>query len=113
MPISVGESLAIIFAVSVTIFFTRAIPFLFFPKGKEIPPVIQYLGKVLPPAVIGMLVIYCLKGVNFAAVSQCAPELIAASVVVLLHLWKHNNMLSIGVGTVLYMFLVQAVFKAG
>lgn len=110
MPVSVGKSLAIIFAVSVTIFFTRAIPFLFFPKGKEIPPVIQYLGKVLPPAVIGMLVIYCLKGVSFATVSQWAPALIASAVVVLLHVWKRNNMLSIGVGTVLYMFLVQAVF---
>lgn len=113
MPISVGESLAIIFAVAVTIFFTRAIPFLFFPKGKEIPPVIQYLGKVLPPAVIGMLVIYCLKGVSFATASQWAPALIAVTVVVLLHVWKRNNMLSIGVGTVLYMFLVQAVFTAG
>lgn len=110
MPVSVGKSLAIIFAVSVTIFFTRVIPFLFFPKGKEIPPVIQYLGKVLPPAVIGMLVIYCLKGVSFAVVSQWAPALIASAVVVLLHVWKRNNMLSIGVGTVLYMFLVQAVF---
>lgn len=110
MPVSVGKSLAIIFAVSVTIFFTRVIPFLFFPKGKEIPPVIQYLGKVLPPAVIGMLVIYCLKGVSFAAVPQWAPALIASAVVVLLHVWKRNNMLSIGVGTVLYMFLVQAVF---
>lgn len=110
MPVSVGKSLAIIFAVSATIFFTRVIPFLFFPKGKEIPPVIQYLGKVLPPAVIGMLVIYCLKGVSFAAVSQWAPALLASAVVVLLHVWKRNNMLSIGVGTVLYMFLVQAVF---
>lgn len=113
MPISVEESLAIVFAVAVTIFFTRAIPFLFFPKGKEIPPVIQYLGKVLPPAVIGMLVIYCLKGVSFAVVSQWAPELISVSVVALLHLWKRNNMLSIGAGTVLYMYLVQVVFAAG
>lgn len=61
MPVSVGRSLAIIFTVAGTIFFTRLIPFLFFPKGKEIPPIIRYLGRVLPPAVIGMLVIYCLK----------------------------------------------------
>ena len=61
MPVSVGRSIVIILVVAGTIFFTRLIPFLFFPKGKEIPPMVQYLGKVLPPAVIGMLVIYCLK----------------------------------------------------
>ena len=61
MPVSVARSLVIIAAVAGTIFFTRLCPFLFFPPGKPIPPVIQYLGKVLPPAVIGMLVIYCLK----------------------------------------------------
>lgn len=110
MPISVGRSLIIIFAVAATIFMTRLIPFLFFPKGKDIPPVIQYLGRVLPPAVIGMLVIYCLKAVNFAAVSNWMPELIAVSVVIVLHMWKRNNLLSIGAGTVLYMFLVQTVF---
>lgn len=110
MPISVWRSIAIIIAVAVTIFFTRLIPFLFFPKGKEVPPVIQYLGKVLPPAVIGMLVIYCLKAVSFASVSYWAPEFIAVAVVIVLHVWKRNNLLSIGVGTVLYMFLVQVVF---
>ena len=110
MPISVWRSIAIIIAVAVTIFFTRLIPFLFFPKGKEVPPVIQYLGKVLPPAVIGMLVIYCLKGVSFASVSRWVPEFIAVAVVIVLHVWKRNNLLSIGVGTVLYMFLVQVVF---
>lgn len=110
MPVSVGRSIAIILAVAITIFFTRLIPFLFFPKGKEVPPVIRYLGKVLPPAVIGMLVIYCLKAVSFASVSRWAPEFIAVAVVIVLHIWKRNNLLSIGVGTVLYMFLVQVVF---
>lgn len=110
MPVSVGRSMIIILAVAVTIFFTRLIPFLFFPKGKKIPPVIQYLGNVLPPAVIGMLVIYCLKTVNFVVLSHWIPEFIAVSVVIVLHIWKRNNFLSIGVGTVLYMFLVQVVF---
>lgn len=112
MAISAGRSLAIIFAVAVTVFFTRLIPFLFFPKGKGIPPLIQYLGRVLPPAVIGMLVIYCLKSVNIIKASHGAPELIAVAAVILLHVWKRNNLLSIGAGTVLYMFLVQAVFTA-
>lgn len=110
MPVSVGRSIVIVLVVAGTIFLTRLIPFLFFPKGKEIPPVVQYLGKVLPPAVIGMLVIYCLKGVSFASVANWVPELIAVAVVIVLHLWKRNNLLSIGAGTVLYMFLVQAVF---
>lgn len=110
MPLSTGKSLLIIAVVSVVTFLTRVIPFLLFPKGKEIPPLIKYLGAVLPPAVIGMLVIYCLKSVNLFVYPYAAPELIAAAVVVILHIWKRNNLLSIGVGTVLYMFLIQQVF---
>ena len=104
MPVSVAHSLVIIAAVAGTIFFTRLCPFLFFP------PVIQYLGKVLPPAVIGMLVIYCLKAVSITSYPYGLPEFISVAVVILLHVWKRNNLLSIGVGTVLYMVLVQAVF---
>ena len=113
MTISTGRSLLIIAVVAVVTFATRAIPFLLFPKGKEIPPLIKYLGAVLPPAVIGMLVIYCLKDVTMLAYPYAAPELIAAAVVVILHIWKRNNLLSIGVGTTLYMVLVQAVFTGG
>ena len=113
MTISAGRSLLIIAVVAVVTFATRAIPFLLFPKGKEIPPLIKYLGAVLPPAVIGMLVIYCLKDVTMLAYPYAAPELIAAAVVLILHIWKRNNLLSIGVGTTLYMVLVQAVFTGG
>ena len=110
MPISAWRSLLIIIVVSIVTFATRVIPFLLFPKGKEIPPLIKYLGAVLPPAVIGMLVIYCLKSVNLFSYPHGAPELIAGLAVVVLHVWKRNNLLSIGVGTVLYMFLIQSVF---
>lgn len=110
MPISAELSLLIILVVSITTFTTRVIPFLLFPKGKEIPKVVQYLGKMLTPAVIGMLVIYCLKNSNVFSGAHGIPELICVAVVVLLHIWKRNNLLSIGVGTVLYMFLVQVVF---
>lgn len=110
MPVSVGRSILIVLAVAGTIFFTRLIPFLFFPQGKEIPPIVQYLGKVLPPAVIGMLVIYCLKGVEFTGMSEWMPEIVAVSLVVALHVWKRSNLLSIGAGTILYMVLVQTVF---
>lgn len=111
MPISPLQSVGIILLVSVTTFVTRLIPFVVFPKGKEIPKVIQYLGKVLPPAVIGMLVVYCFKSAQVTTFPFGLPELIAGVVVVLLHIWKRNNLLSIGVGTVLYMTLVQTVFR--
>ena len=110
MPVSVGRSLAIIFTVAGTIFFTRLIPFLFFPKGKEIPPIIRYLGRVLPPAVIGMLVIYCLRNVSLLSGSHGLPELIGIAVTVGLHLWKRQMLLSIAGGTICYMLLVQLVF---
>lgn len=110
MPLSAEVSFLIIVVVAITTFATRVTPFLLFPKGKEIPKTIQYLGKVLTPAVIGMLVVYCLKNTKVASAPFGIPELIAVSTVVVLHLWKRNNLLSIGVGTVLYMVLIQAVF---
>lgn len=110
MPISAKLSFLIILAVALTTFATRVAPFLLFPKGKEIPKTIQYLGKVLTPAVIGMLVVYCLKTTDFIGETHGIPEVVSVVVVALLHIWKRNNLLSIGVGTVLYMFLVQVVF---
>lgn len=80
MPVGVGTSLLIILLVAITTFATRVVPFLLFPKGKEIPPVIQYLGKVLTPAVIGMLVVYCLKATPVMEAPHGIPELIAVAV---------------------------------
>lgn len=110
MPVNAVISLMIILAVAATTFATRVVPFLLFPKGKEIPPLIQYLGKVLTPAIIGMLVVYCLKNTAVAAPPHGIPEAAAVAVTALLHVWKRNNLLSIGSGTVLYMFLIQVVF---
>ena len=110
MPVSAGMSLLIILAVALTTFATRVVPFLVFPKGKEIPPIIQYLGKVLTPAIIGMLVVYCLKSTSILAAPHGVPEAIAVFVTAALHVWKRNNLLSIGTGTVLYMVLIQVVF---
>lgn len=89
---------------------TRALPFLLFPSGKKTPAVIRYLGGVLPCAVMGMLVVYCFKHVSVFTGSRGLPELIAAAFVIGIHKWKHNLLLSIVGGTVLYMVLVQAVF---
>ena len=110
MPVDAVTSLLIILVVAVTTFATRLVPFLIFPKGKEIPPVVQYLRKVLTPAVIGMLVVYCLKSTTVMESPYGIPELIAVVVTAVLHVWKRNNLLSIGTGTILYMFLIQVVF---
>ena len=69
-----------------------------------------YLGRVLPPAIIAMLIVYCLRGVSFSTPGGWVPQLLCVAVVAGLHLWKHNNLLSIFGGTILYMVLVQAVF---
>ena len=89
---------------------TRFLPFLIFPAGKPTPRYIQYLGRVLPPAVFGLLVVYCLKNVSLLSGSHGIPEAIAIAVVAGLHVWKRQMLLSIAGGTVCYMLLVQLVF---
>ena len=96
--------------MAAVIAFTRFLPFLAFPEGRKRPAVITYLGKVLPYAIIGMLVVYCFKDVSFLAYPYGLPELIACVAVALLHIWKRNTLLSIGAGTVFYMVLVQLIF---
>ena len=106
--VDVTRSLAIITVTVVITALIRFAPFLIFHKGT--PKHIMYLGKVLPHAVMGMLVVYCLKNVSIISAPFGVPELLAVLVVVLLHKWKHNTLLSVGVGTVCYMLLVQMVF---
>ncbi len=89
---------------------TRFLPFLLFPAGKPTPKYIRYLGTVLPAAVFGLLVVYCLKDVSLLTGSHGLPELIAIAVVAALHLWKRQMLLSIAGGTVCYMLLVQLIF---
>ncbi len=90
---------------------TRFLPFLLFPAGKETPKYILYLGRTLPYATIGLLVVYCLKGLQFISYPHGLPELISIAAIAGLHLWKGNSLLSIGAGTVLYMVLIQVVFS--
>lgn len=89
---------------------TRFLPFLVFRAEKPTPKYVLYLGKVLPAAVFGMLVVYCLKNVNLFGGSHGLPELIAILLVVALHLWKRKMLLSIAGGTLCYMLLVQFIF---
>ena len=102
------NSATLIAAMSITTILLRALPFFVFRK--KTPPYIAYLGKVLPPAIIGMLVIYCLKDISFLSAPYGIPELLGCAAVVLLHVWKRNTLLSIGGGTLLYMLLLQFVF---
>ena len=110
MFLTTVQTLIMIFAVALGTMITRFTPFLLFPDSKEPPKVVTYLGKVLPPAVMGLLVVYCLRNVSVVRAPHGLPELIAIAVIVILHKWKGNVLLSIGAGTVLYMVLVQAVF---
>lgn len=89
---------------------TRFITFIVFPEHKQPPSWVRYLGKVLPFAMAGLLVVYSLKDVSLLSGSHGAPEAIALLAVVVLHKWKHNMMLSLAAGTILYMVLVQLVF---
>jgi len=88
----------------------RFLPFLVFGGDKKPPKIVQKLGRVLPYAIMGMLVVYCLKGVTFTTVAGFLPSLIACVVVGVLYVWKRNTLVSIVAGTVCYMFLVQVVF---
>lgn len=104
------QMLLTILAVTVGTILTRFLSFWLFPAGKETPKYIQYLGRALPAAVFGLLVVYCLKNVSLLSGSHGIPELVSIVLVVALHLWKKQMLLSIAGGTVCYMLLVQMVF---
>ena len=90
---------------------TRFLPFLIFSSKKQQPPgIVRYLGRVLPAAIFGMLIVYCLKGVCLSAGSHGIPEAIAIAVTIALHQWKHQTLVSIAGGTLCYVLLVQRVF---
>lgn len=110
MTITTTQYLLFFTVVALGTILTRSLPFLLFPEKKEIPKVMKYLSDVLPYTMIGILVIYCLKDVSFTTTSYGLPELISMAVIVLLHLWKKNTLISIGLGTILYMLLVQKIF---
>ena len=107
---NIWQQIVIIGIVVFGTMLTRFLPFLIFGRKKEAPKYIQYLGKVLPAAVFGLLVVYCLKDVNLFTGSHGLPEAIAILAVVLLHVWKRQMLLSIAGGTVCYMLLLQLFF---
>lgn len=104
------HSAAIIAAAALVTALIRFLPFFIFDENRKTPELITRLGQVLPYAVMGMLVVYCLKGICFTASPFGIPELLGCAAVVILHVWKRSTLLSIGGGTVLYMLLVQFIF---
>lgn len=110
MVLSTTEILVTVAALTVGTALTRFLPYFLFPSSRPTPKFIVYLGRVLPYAVMGFLVIFCLKDVSFTSGTFGLPELIAIACIALLHIWRGNTLLSIGAGTVIYMVLVQCVF---
>lgn len=102
--------IAMIAVMTLVTMATRFLPFLIFGEHRKTPELVLYLGKVLPCAVMGMLVVYCLKDISVLSFPFGLPELLGIGAVALLHLWKRNSLLSIGIGTVFYMVLLQVVF---
>ncbi|KIR02588.1 branched-chain amino acid transport [Lachnospiraceae bacterium TWA4] len=107
---TIPEQVITIAVIALATMITRFLPFLIFPAGKETPKYIQYLGQVLPGAIFGLLVIYCLRNVTIFSGSHGLPELIAIGFISILHYWKRNMLISIAGGTICYMLLVQFVF---
>ena len=102
--------LAVILVMAAVTLLTRALPFLLFDRGGQPPKWVRYLGNVLPPAIMALLVVYCLRSVDLTAGSRGLPELIGVLTAAGLHLWKGNTLVSIFGATVVYMVLVQVVF---
>ena len=109
MTISVGQSIAIIAVCAACTFLERWLPWLLFGH-RAVPKVVEYLGKILPMAVMVSLLVYCLRGMQFTAAGAWVPQVIAVGVTAGLHWWRRNTLLSIAAGTVCYMVLVQLVF---
>ncbi len=96
------QTLCIIGAIALATMLTRYLPFIVFPESRPIPKYITYLGKRLPAAVIGLLVVYCFKNTTINCSPYGVPELVSTIVIILIHLWKNNTFLSIGSGTACY-----------
>ncbi len=104
------QAIITIAIISIITALLRMLPFIIFNGKTETPKFLVYLGRVLPYAMMAMLVVYCFKNVSILNAPFGIPEVIASIVVILLHLWKRQPLVSMGLGTALYMFLVQVVF---
>lgn len=111
MMLTTAQAIASIAVMAGVTFLTRYIPFLLFDSGKkQVPRIVLYLGRVLPPAIIMMLIVYCLRNVSVTSGTHGIPEFICVALAAVLHWWKGNDLLSIFSATILYMVLIQVVF---
>ena len=104
------HAMIVILIMGLVTFATRIVPVLIFGRGEKVPDYIMYLGRTVPYTAMGLLIVYCLKDVSITSAPHALPEIIAMAAVIGSYLWKRNSILSVVVGTVLYMFLVQVVF---
>lgn len=104
------DNILIIAAMVIGTQITRFLPFVLFPEGKKTPEFVNYLSRTLPYATMGLLVVYCLRNMDFSAAPYGAAEILSVGLIVILHRLKGNTLLSIGAGTICYMILVQHVF---
>ena len=100
-------AIAVILVMGLATFATRIVPVLLFGRGSKVPDYVMYLGKVVPYTAMGLLIVYCMKDVQVMAAPHALPEIVAMAVVVMSYLWKRNSILSVVIGTVLYMLMVQ------
>lgn len=107
MQLTPLQTIMTILAITAGVQATRFAPFILFPEGKKRPLVIDYLGKVLPPAMMGFLVVYCLKNVSLTVDPYGIPEFVSIALIVLLHKWRNNALLSIAIGTACYMIMIR------
>lgn len=110
MPLSVKQTVIVVLVASVCTFATRLFPFALFGGKKEVPKFVRYLGDILPTAIIGVLIVYCLKDFTGGDINVILPQIIAVALTAGVHLWRKNTLLSIAVGTIGYMLLINFVF---
>ena len=110
MKIPFQYSVSVVIVVAFFTLLTRALPFLLFGGKKEAPGWVRFIGKALSPAIIAILVLYCLKEVPYSDLQVWLPQILASVCVMILHLWKKNILLSVGGGTIFYMILIQVIF---
>ncbi|WP_414048986.1 branched-chain amino acid transporter permease [Macrococcus animalis] len=106
---TLGQQLIIIFCVALATMITRYLPFMIFKDDKPLPEIIEYMGRVLPPAVFALLVVYALKDIKWLIPSANIPAVLAITLIIVLHAWKRNMLLSISIGTIYYMIVLRLI----
>lgn len=103
------EMLFLVFLMALSVQITRWLPFLIFRNHEKIPSMMSYLGKMLPAAVMGLLCVYCFKDYNYSSFTSLSPAILASAIVIIIHIWKKNTVMSIALGTIAYMIFIRVI----